>query len=217
MSYFKNIDTPNKAYFVGLLYADGCIYKRMKGNYEEINLILSLQEKDIELLYAFADEFNLPYSRVRIRHSGRENEQRTATVHITRKDITQDIQDLKTEDLLNRIPKELIWHFVRGFFDGDGCIYVRRNSKRILYFGVGFCGYSPVLDLIRNLCPELQKVQDKRSNGLFNLTSNRQATLRFLFENMYRDSDIHLKRKHDKFLEFISYSSSTILKRSRAK
>ena len=48
-NYFETIDTPEKAYFLGFLYADGSISNTVKNKRVKINLA----KKDIELLYFF--------------------------------------------------------------------------------------------------------------------------------------------------------------------
>lgn len=46
--YFDNINSEDKAYFLGLMYADGC-------NYPKANLIaINLQENDVEILQKFS-------------------------------------------------------------------------------------------------------------------------------------------------------------------
>lgn len=44
-SYFEKIDTPDKAYFLGLMYADGNVSNRA--------ITISLQEKDLNILEKF--------------------------------------------------------------------------------------------------------------------------------------------------------------------
>ena len=56
--YFKIIDSSDKAYFLGLIKADGYINK------ERHLLAIRLQAKDVELLEAFCEAINLPKSRI---------------------------------------------------------------------------------------------------------------------------------------------------------
>lgn len=133
-NYFETIDTPNKAYFLGLFHADGSISRRQQTkNYEEIAFKISLQERDKDILLAFCNEVALPQSRVKIYSSKRPTESKLAVINISAKAFTTHLQDLKFETLTQRIPTELVSHFIRGFFDGDGCVFVRRSSKRVFY------------------------------------------------------------------------------------
>lgn len=44
---FKNIDTPEKAYVLGLIYSDGCVMVYGKGSYR---VSITLHEDDLPLL-----------------------------------------------------------------------------------------------------------------------------------------------------------------------
>lgn len=209
--YFKTIDTQEKAYFLGLLHADGYLQKRRKGNYEEITISVSLQEKDKELLEKFCSCIGLPQDRVRIFESKRSNEQNRAVVSISQKHFTKDLVDLKNEKIFDKVPKELAHHFIRGFFDGDGSIYVRRNSKKIFYWAISFACFGPITDyLLKNLPVEVRAYKDKRSEGLFDINTNKKEKLVSLFNFMYKDSTVYLERKYKKCLEMLKFASSTI-------
>lgn len=209
--YFNNIDTQEKAYYLGLLHADGSLGRRMKGNYEEISISISLQEKDKEILEQFCLAVGLSKERVRIFHSGRPNEQRSAQVYICQKNFTKDLVDLKNSKIFEKIPSELTRHFVRGFFDGDGSVFVRRNSKRVFYWAISFCCYGPITDyLVKNLPVTIKPSRDKRSEDLYAVTTNKKENLVSLFNYMYEDSKIHLERKYIKCLEMLKFASTTI-------
>ena len=71
-NYFENIDTPAKAYFLGLMYADGYIshtnYIRKDGTIRICYIMsISLQEKDKTILEKFREELkrsnNLLYTK----------------------------------------------------------------------------------------------------------------------------------------------------------
>lgn len=72
--YFNVIDTEKKAYFLGFIYADGCIYKRQKGNSLEISLNISIQSKDKEILEELEKELNIYPSRLKIKHYYKEEQ-----------------------------------------------------------------------------------------------------------------------------------------------
>lgn len=216
--YFKNIDTQNKAYFLGLFHADGSCTTRVRGKYEELRFQISLQKKDSLLLELFCKEVQLESSRLKHYKSKRINESDYVKLYIADKRFTQYLKDLKEETLIDRIPINLIPHFIRGFFDGDGSIYVRRNSKKIFYYAFSFTCFSWIKNTILSTLPfEVKARVDKRSENLTTIESNKQANIIALFEYMYKDSEIKLERKYLKFKEAVSYASTTIPKGSRAK
>jgi hypothetical protein len=58
-NFFKDIDTENKAYWLGFLYADGCILDMKLGDGTKVpqTVQISISIDDIEILYKFIDCF----------------------------------------------------------------------------------------------------------------------------------------------------------------
>jgi len=123
--FFDTIDTEQKAYFLGLLYADG-------GNTEK-SILLALKRDDSPLLQKLNSLFqNKPirhyatktteYSRIEI--ANRYMIGRLAECGIVpRKSL---ILKFPSENI---IPKILYNHFIRGYYDGDGSLVI--NYKQI--------------------------------------------------------------------------------------
>ena len=116
-SYFADIDTPNKAYWLGALAADGCLY--YNHNKWVFQFIVSLTDR--EWLDAFRREIGSEHP-TRILPGG------FGTPCIRLVIVNQAFCSpllaigLKSSDILQRIPKRLWPHFLRGIFDGDGSI-----------------------------------------------------------------------------------------------
>jgi hypothetical protein len=128
-SYFENIDTEEKAYFLGFLFADG-------GVAENSNRI-SLNINDIEILYKFADALKLTKGFYK-----NPSHKKAITINFSSIKMKNDLISLgcvpKKSLILkfpnsNQVPDNLIRHFIRGYFDGDGHIYVKNN---IFQFGI---------------------------------------------------------------------------------
>jgi len=114
------------AWFLGYLSSDGCICKpkyRHKGDETHLSFICKID--DTEVLHKVKNilqtkavvhsypAYKSPHSKLRV---------------YDRKDIIRDYSDIKTV-----VPKDITdfeRHFIRGLFDGDGCLYYRasRNS-----------------------------------------------------------------------------------------
>jgi intein-encoded DNA endonuclease-like protein len=121
--YFSVIDSEPKAYFLGLIYSDGCVSKT--------NLRLSLQENDEEILIKFLNEIK---SDAKLYHISKRK-----TTHKNQKLIS--ISNIKmVNDLYNlgvtqkkslsvnfptneQVPEKYLSHFIRGVFDGDGSVF----------------------------------------------------------------------------------------------
>ncbi len=133
-NYFENIDTPEKAYWLGFIAADGNLYRR-DGHQGLVSI--SIHEKDIELLENFKKELNTtkPISVVRDK---RRSGTIMASLQVTSDKIFNDLLDKgigirKTFDLdlmqiFKSIPCCFRSDFILGYFDGDGSITVSING-----------------------------------------------------------------------------------------
>lgn len=130
--YFEKIDSESKAYFLGLIYADGWVNN--KKNYFGI----CLAEEDKYLLEQFKKElkFTGPIKNVGRKKDHHKDRYR---IEICSKKMCRDLEGLNvipnkalilqfpTEEL---VPNELMPHFLRGYFDGDGYVgYKKMNYK----------------------------------------------------------------------------------------
>ena len=124
-SYFKLIDSEDKAYFMGLLYADG--QNHQKGNFVR----LSLQESDRHILENFIEciEGNNVLGFLNRKSKNHSNQY---YLQLNSKEICNDLFELgcgqnKTKILRYptdiQLPKYLTNHFIRGYFDGDGSVW----------------------------------------------------------------------------------------------
>jgi len=137
--YFKSIDTPNKAYFLGFLYADGCMHNN------ERCFSIKLQERDKYILDLFCSELKTdkPLNFVKKR---KESHQNMINLRIHSKKMALDLIKLgmtprKSLTLKfptsEQVPNEFLPHFIRGYFDGDGSVMIPK--KKITRCNVVLC------------------------------------------------------------------------------
>jgi hypothetical protein len=131
-NYFEKIDTEDKAYFLGFLCADGCIQNDKKSYRYQVTLKLHNKDKNIleKFVKCIEGEQKLWESKKReiieIKFSGKKivNDLERLGVHPNK---TFMIKYPIIDETLER-------HFIRGCFDGDGCIRIstdkRDNTKR---------------------------------------------------------------------------------------
>ena len=138
-NYFSIIDSETKAYFLGLIYSDGCVSKT--------TLRISLQEEDEYLLIKFLNEiesdaklYHIP--KRKITHKGQK------LVSISNVKIVNDLYNLGVTQkkslsinfpTIEQVPEKYLNHFIRGVFDGDGSVfYYERviNEKKYIESGV---------------------------------------------------------------------------------
>ena len=140
--FFSKINTQYKAYIVGMLLADG--YLNEKRN----NISLSLSgESDAGLVQKIADRLfikkyiihNDNESKRNIRHQDRFK------FWLSSKTISNDLKKMgftgnKSHSCkfdFSVIPPHLFSHFLRGFFDGDGSVFLTKyNSLNVHFVGL---------------------------------------------------------------------------------
>lgn len=197
-NYFKKIDTEEKAYFLGLLFADGCNFRR--------GVSISLQERDGYLVEAFRNALCSETLKLILQPKGKPNHQNQIRCSIGSWEISQDLSALgcvPAKSLIlkfpteEQVPETLMNHFIRGYFDGDGCITVSKEKKvgSVSFCGsVDFCqGISETIKKIgvQFYCEKREKIDVITSGGTYNLLK--------IYKYLYKDSTIYMKRKKEKF------------------
>lgn len=198
--YFDVIDTEDKAYWLGFLFADGAITKHNVS----YNIELSLQISDKEHVEKFAKALNKTKvnnnstyrSRCVIgsKHMFEILEKYGCTC---RKSLTLQFPDLSIfQDIT------LVRHFIRGYVDGDGCLSYGNKSHSIA--NVTVLGTSEFLDGIQKVYShKYQKYCNANSGQHITKTLSYRGKSAFMFANwLYKDAKIYLERKYLKYLEY---------------
>ncbi len=138
--YFDRIDTHTKAYFIGLLMADGCVtWNRPRTMINQLHI--ALQRQDGEILEYLANDCEYTGKVKQLNHpSGYSNgpylQSRLSISNITLvSKLTQyGLTPCKsvTHPFFLNIPEEFICSAILGYFDGDGSVsYHERDSRRL--------------------------------------------------------------------------------------
>ena len=188
--YFEQIDTEAKAYFLGLLFADGNVYKKRH------RVQITLANEDAYILQEFANE--LDYSGKLYSDRGKYSK-----LILPSKRMCDDLYLLGcterkslTLKFPNRIPAELMNHFIRGCFDGDGHISKRGNCFNINFtssedFITGFVTLMKSLNLG---VTEGKKRYKTHKQSAFSTYINAGSARQFI-RYIYTDASFFLKRK----------------------
>lgn len=203
--YFKKINNQNKAYFLGLLYADGNLSKSSN------NISISLDKKDKHILDKFKEEINSSRKiKLIIKDKSIFKRKDQYRLDITNKIFYKHLLDKNlhpNKSLTLKYPKietNLQQHFIRGYFDGDGCVY--SNPKKYDYL-VSFVGTKEFLletqkHLIKN-CKlnktKLYNPKTQKGNNVYILTYQGRKSVKKIQEFLYKNSSIYLTRKYKKF------------------
>lgn len=208
-NYFENINTPEKAYWLGFIYADGYITSKRKTNSQNFGVSLAIKDKTHLNKLNECLNSNYPIKEYN-QTSGYNLNTKYCRLFITSQKLVDDLKkqgvvENKTTILKEpKISKELIPHFIRGYVDGDGCISISNNEFKIKI--IGTCA---ILDFIKQSINELgininnfYKRQEDQDVLSIDFGGNLQV-LKFL-NYIYKDSSVHLDRKFDRYKQLCS-------------
>jgi intein/homing endonuclease len=194
--YFEEIDSQNKAYILGFIFADGCVSKK---KYE---LIIKLHNQDTNILEDIKKELstNTPIKTL----TNYKNHQ--SCLRISSKKICSDLIKLgvtpsKTFTIeFPELKPELVKHFIRGYFDGDGCLYNGGRDKKSNIYNIFTASEKFKNSIIE--CLNLIGINTRcyyRNNG-YSINIVRYKDTYNFYNYLYNDSEMFLKRKKDKFI-----------------
>ena len=191
--YFDHISTPNQAYWLGFIAADGGISKKGKC------LTIELSDKDSALLQQFAHD--LQYNKI-VYYS--RNQKGYCRLKISSKKMCDDL--LKYNITPNKsltlsppsiLDESLVRHFIRGLFDGDGSFWY--NTAKNIY-GFKIVGTYEMMNYVKEKMGLTCSVCKDRN--YYYLNTNGSHIMRKIGEYLYNDTDLFLKRKRDR-LNFV--------------
>lgn len=211
--FFDKIDTELKAYLLGFLLADGNICNG--------RLSIRLGLKDESFLRELSKNFLNGQDLVRLRDpsktprfiEGRKIKNLgSAELSISCKQWVEPLAKLKmipAKSLVLEFPEiseSLLPHFVRGYFDGDGCLSRRRHSGAVRYIfnvvsSASFCDTLKTI-LSANLGVRAYSQQSKSQIHNIAVTGNQQ--LKILMDWLYKDATFFLPRKHAVYLQLLA-------------
>jgi len=219
--YFDVIDTEEKAYFLGLLYADGCNHNLDKK--KKISISLQAEDKPILELFSQAILGGMHLNFIK-RRAATHQDQYALNIHSSI--ISNKLAELgctARKSLTLKFPEwlidlELQRHFIRGYFDGDGTVgsYKRKDRKDgIDYFAeiVSTLDFCTSISNIINKNAEvnvLLRLSDPKHNSITNklyIRGNLQI-VKFL-DWLYRDAKVYLPRKYNKYINLSQGMSIT--------
>ena len=202
--FFNNIDTEDKAYWLGVFYADGNISS--KGNTIQLNL------KDKEHVEKFRNAI-MAKNKITTVIDNRFTEQ-CLTYHFAIRDSQLHSDLIKHGVLPNKsylqfnIPKlndNLMPHFIRGYFDGDGGLFYS-NNKII----VTFTGNKQFLEDLKSYLKidNVKLEQNIKSKITYCLRLTKKDQVRDILNYMYLNSSSNnrLDRKYNLFLSLTGAS-----------
>lgn len=201
--YFDRIDNQNKAYFLGLLLADGWVSNNC--------LSINLQERDKHILESFSKELvcnkplkKLEYSKKNPNFSDQYSFS-ISSKHMINSLAYYNVVEQKSLSLEfpTNLEFNLYRHMLRGYIDGDGTILKSTYDKRVsLVSTESFCHHAKLL--IENYldinCSILCCHDKTKPTRTLQIRGGNQCSK--LLNWIYDDANYYLFRKHDIFIEY---------------
>ena len=174
-NFFENIDSEEKAYFLGFLMADGNVYVRKQS---QPCIRLEISVKDCCSLKVHSCKMFNDLGKLGV------------------------IPNKTKHEIIPNINQDMMRHFIRGFFDGDGwCTNTtshgkRKGSRKCIGF-VSNYEFLDNLNIILNseIGTRINKVVERIGCSMLLYSSKKDVES--LREYMYNDATIYLKRKYD--------------------
>ncbi len=207
-SYFENINSEEKAYWLGFIYADGYINDSHRNKFLELGL--SSIDRDHIIKFSKSCESNHPIkNRVISKNYKKIDGNNCESTHI-KIYSTKIVNDLIKIGCGNKKTWKIVYpdflkidlhcHFIRGYFDGDGNIYKPKGG--INRYVVSIAGNKLFLEGLNDILKN-NLITDSyiltRPNNLSILTiSNYKDCLSF-YNLIYNKASVFLERKKEYF------------------
>lgn len=215
--YFDTINTLDKAYWLGFIWADGYVCKRCrKGNNIEYSLKLSLSEIDSAHLEKFKSclESNHNILFYNANNTTFPSNAKEVRLGICNKYFGRilyeqyNIVPFRTDfsKIIQQVPQQFYADLIRGVFDGDGSFsqYKYHNYNKL---NVTFGGTESVLRFIeKQISPNVVHKLYRRHKG----ADGDWRSLRYtgvpqgmkILDYLYKNATIYLNRKYQKYLQY---------------
>lgn len=220
-SFFDEIDTPNKAYIMGLLHSDG------SNNIDKSTISISLQEEDKNILEQIRSEIKsekplefLDYSN---KHDFGYTYKNQYRLIMFSKHMCKELNDkgiTPNKSLTIGFPHwldgKLISHYIRGVYDGDGSIYRAYRNDNNLPITVTITATESFCKNLKDICKEELDI----SAGIYDASCHNGVTKVFTLSGrniakefldwIYQDANLFLQRKYDRYCEYYNINNSLL-------
>lgn len=215
---FETIETEYDAYWLGFLYADGYISSSCTRSYW---IGVELQECDLAHLKKFNKYMNsnMHIDTTYKKSPSSNNISKIYKLCYTSKQLYENLEKCgcvrrKSKIItmpFNVVPNELMRHFIRGYFDGDGScgIYHHSERKYLKYPRASItCGSKQFVTELKSYLLKHDitccLTNDRHSYKL--CFGGKENVIKFL-RYMYDDSSIYLDRKFERYKNALLYSN----------
>lgn len=213
-SYFEVISTEERAYWLGFLYADGCVRKTKSGG----QLVLKLSNKDKNHLNLFKDNIEsehkvVHYQEKTVSKKGTPSKSDNCAIRINSNKLVDDLINQgcfpRKTFIIEKpnIPEKFYKDFIRGYYDGDGNFFYNEKTKMAVITIV--CASEKfrkfLIDVISTI-PDIGKIHENKEKYTIKIV-NIVGILGFL-SYIYDNSKVELTRKKEYYEKYREYRKS---------
>ena len=207
-NYFDNIDTEEKAYILGFIASDGSVAV------EPYNIKIDIKKDDNDILYKIKNAMNYNFELKEYKQkSSIDNKEYVIDIsrlnitnkHIVLKMIDYGIVPNKTEFLnfnFSCMDSNLIRHFIRGYFDGDGSISMDKDNRIMVSITSNKNTINKFIEIfnkiIDNYNPHIY-VRNKENQNCVTLMFTKNIEKYIFIKFLYDNSNIYMNRKFKQY------------------
>ena len=205
--FFKVIDTEEKAYWLGFIYADGYIVNGIKGkNKDSLGITLSNEDKEHIDKFKKSIDSNHPIRIYKTKYGTN-----SARIIIQDEELVADLIKLgvlRNKSLILKFPttdmvdESLIYHFIRGYFDGDGSF--KKKGQKLNGYDFSVLGTIEFLTELRTYLGvdnEIRKCNKNNDSNNYHLTFGGNQKVKQVANMLYGNANIYLDRKYKRYRE----------------
>ncbi len=214
-SYFSVIDNSGKAYWLGFLMADGCVYEGDSKN--SYRLQINLAAVDKEMLIAFNKAICSDYN-ICDKYIGKSP---VSQLKINSTEMCNDLINLGVvprKSMICRLPKiesEYYRHFMRGYFEGDGCISGKGKRWEVSIVS----GSKGMADDIKSLLDgegiHLSVRESLQKPGIYTMRTSKHEMLFKFYCYLYERDNFYMRRKKEKYKQCLSLISVPLCRNAK--
>lgn len=193
--YFQSLNE-NSSYILGFIGADGHVDSNKRNR-----VSITIHNNDIEILDFIKDEI-VPNAHISKRKDRNHSTLCFSGSKIINTLLKLGLDNRKTQisNILDKIPYDLHRHFIRGFFDGDGCLsYRKRTRGKYTTIDNYFTITNNDCKLLNNIQKTMQCCSVTKCRTWYVLRTSNLKVISEIYDYLYTDANFYLKRKKDKF------------------
>ena len=200
---FEKIDNPEKAYWLGFIAADGCIYIRE----QNASILIALSRKDKQHLEKFKTFMKSNVNIIDYTNNtgfSAKNPSEMSKIVFNSKKMANDFYNLNIKPKksitmgIPNIKEEYYLPFILGYFDGDGSIFKTSQGE----FGINIIGSYDFITWVNEILKISSKLeQRKQETPIYHIRCGGSNKPYLILKQLYDSCETHLERKYKLFKE----------------